>query len=152
MYEAVAQAQEPTKISRIGLLNTNAAAAFAARTEAFRQGLREFGYLEGKNIQVEYRYAEGKLDRLPALAAELVRLKVDVIVTAVSSATRSAKEATSTIPIVMAQDNDPVGNGLSAAWRDLAATLLGFQAFPRKSAENNWSFLKRSLQSSPAQP
>ena len=73
-----AQAQEPTKIPGVGLLNTNAAAAFTARTEAFLQGLRELGYLEGKNIQVEYRFAEGKLDRLPALAAELVRLKVDV--------------------------------------------------------------------------
>src|SRR5688500_14764726 len=82
---AVAQAQETTKISRIGLLNTNAPEAFAARTEGFRQGLRELGYVEGKNIKIEYRYAEGKLDRLPSLAAELVGLKVDVIVTAVSS-------------------------------------------------------------------
>jgi putative tryptophan/tyrosine transport system substrate-binding protein len=106
-----AQAQEPTKVSRIGLLNTNAAAAFTARTEGFRQGLRELGYVEGKNITIEYRYADGKLERLPALAAELVYLKMDVIVTAVSSSTRAAKEATNTIPIVMAQDNDPVGNG-----------------------------------------
>ena len=73
-----------------------------ARIEAFRQGLRELGYVEGKNIVIEYRYAEGKLDRLPALAAELVRLKVDVIVTAGPTATRAAKEATVTIPIVMA--------------------------------------------------
>ena len=71
--------------------------------EAFRQGLRELGYVEGKNIVIEYRYAEEKLDRLPALAAELVRLKVDVIVTAGPSATRAAKEATNTIPIVMTQ-------------------------------------------------
>jgi putative tryptophan/tyrosine transport system substrate-binding protein len=106
-----AGAQQPTKISRIGLLNTNQAAAFTSRTEGFRQGLRELGYVEGKNINIEYRYADGKLDRLPALAAELVHLKVDVIVTAVSSSTRAAKEATNTIPIVMAQDNDPVGNG-----------------------------------------
>ena len=79
--------------------------ADSARTEAFRQGLRELGYVEGKNIVIELRSAEGKLDRLPALAAELVRLKVDVIVTAGPTATRAAKEATSTIPIVMTQDS-----------------------------------------------
>jgi putative tryptophan/tyrosine transport system substrate-binding protein len=94
-----AQAQEPTKISRTGLLNTNAAAAFTARTEGFRQGLRELGYVEGKNINIEYRYAEGNLDRLAALAADLVRLKVDVIVTAVSSSTRSAKKLPIPFPL-----------------------------------------------------
>jgi hypothetical protein len=73
--------------------------------------LRELGYLEGKNIVIEYRYAGGSLERLRELAAELVRLKVDVIVTTSSAPTRAAKEATATIPIVMAQDNDPVGNG-----------------------------------------
>src|SRR4029434_1736112 len=82
----------------------------AARIEAFPQGLSELGYVEGKNIIIEYRYAEEKLDRLPALAAELVRLKVDVIVTGGSGNTRAAKEATNTIPIVMAQDSDPVAN------------------------------------------
>ena len=77
-----AQAQQPTKIPRIGFLAATSPSAISARTEAFRQGLRELGYVEGKNIVIEYRSAEGKLDRLPALAAELVRLKVDVIVTA----------------------------------------------------------------------
>ena len=81
------------------------------RIGAFRQGLRELGYAEGKDIIIESRYAEGKLDRLPALAAELVRLKVEVIVTSGAIPTRHTKEATSTIPIVMAQDNDPIGNG-----------------------------------------
>src|SRR5205807_7727573 len=82
-----------------------------ARNEAFRQGLRDLGYVEGKSIVIEWRYAEGKFDRLPDLAAELVRLKVDVMVTAGPQSTRPAKEATSTIPIVMGFDNDPVGNG-----------------------------------------
>jgi putative ABC transport system substrate-binding protein len=122
------QAQEPTKISRIGLLNTNEAAAFTARTEGFRQGLRELGYVEGKNIKIEYRYAEGKLDRLPALAAELVRLKMDVIVTAVSSSTRAAKEATNTIPIVMAQDNDPVGNGFITSLSRPGGNITGLSS------------------------
>ena len=99
---SLAEAQQPTKIPRIGYLTAASLSAIAARIEAFRQGLRELGYVEGKNIVIEWRSAEGKLDRLPALAAELVRLKVDVIVTAGPTATRAAKEATSTIPIVMA--------------------------------------------------
>jgi ABC-type uncharacterized transport system substrate-binding protein len=110
-----AEAQQPTKIPRIGYLTANSPSAQAARNEAFRQGLRELGYIEGKNIVIEWRSAEGKFDRLPALAAELVRLKVDVIVTAGPASTRAAKEATSTIPIVMTQDNDPVGNGFVAS-------------------------------------
>ena len=99
---ASAEAQQPTKIPRIGYLAGASLSANAARIEAFRQGLRELGYVEGKNIVIEWRSAEGKLDRLPALAAELVRLKVDIIVTAGPSANRAAKEATTTIPIVMA--------------------------------------------------
>ena len=95
-------AAEESPSDRISYIGTSAS-AIAARTEAFRQGLRELGYVEGKNIVIEWRYAEGKLDRLPALAAELVRLKVDIIVTTGPTVTRAAKEATSTIPIVMAQ-------------------------------------------------
>jgi putative ABC transport system substrate-binding protein len=106
-----AQAQQPTKIPRIGYLTGGPPAAMVARTEAFRQGLRDLGYVEGKNMIIEWRYAEAKPERLPALAAELVQLKVDVIVTGGEAATRPAKEATSTIPIVMAQDADPVGTG-----------------------------------------
>jgi putative ABC transport system substrate-binding protein len=107
-----AHAQQPTKIPRIGYLSGGFPSAGAPRTDAFRLGLRELGYVEGKNIVIEYRHAEGKLDRLSALAAELVRLKVDVIVTGGGGgATRAAKEATKTIPIVMAGDVDPVGQG-----------------------------------------
>jgi len=102
---------QPSKQPRIGFLVAGPASAVSARVEAFRQGLRERGYVEGKNITVEFRYGEGKVNRVAELAAELVRLKVDVIVTAGSQATRPAKEATTTIPIVMAQDNDPVGSG-----------------------------------------
>src|SRR6185295_18781316 len=96
---AVVQAQQPTKIPRIGYLG--GAAPVSARREAFRQGLRDLGYVEGKNIIIEWRSGEGKADRVPGLAAELVRLKVEVIVTDGSGSTRSAKQATSTIPIVM---------------------------------------------------
>src|SRR5262249_35254506 len=95
-----AEAQQPTKVPRIGYLSVSSPSAMSTRTEAFRQGLRELGYVEGENIVIEWRSAEGKRDRVPSLAAELVRLKVDIIVTAGPPATRSAKEATVTIPIV----------------------------------------------------
>jgi len=126
-----AEAQQPTKIPRIGYLSGSSPSTAPGRRKAFRQGLRELGYVEEKNIVIEWRYAEGKFDRLPALAAELVRLKVDIIVTAGPQATRPAKQATSTIPIVMAQDPDPVGNGSSPALRDLAGILQGCPALPR---------------------
>src|SRR5690348_10998338 len=103
---AVAQAQQPKRIPRIGSLFTNHPSVAVARTEAFRQALRELGYVEGKNIVIEWRFGEGRADRLPALAAELVRLKVDIIVSGGQTATRAAKEATVTIPIVMTQDGD----------------------------------------------
>src|SRR4030095_1498876 len=98
---SVAQAQQPTKISRIGFLSTTSPSNVPTRLEAFRQGLRELGYVEGKNIVIEYRYAEGNIDRLSTLLDELVRLKVDVIVASGPSPTRAAKKATATIPIVM---------------------------------------------------
>ncbi|HWH76793.1 MAG TPA: ABC transporter substrate-binding protein [Candidatus Binatus sp.] len=107
---AAVESQQPRTIP-LGFLSANSRGAMSARTEAFRQGLRELGYVEKQNVFIEYQYAEGKLDRLPALAAELVRLKVAVIVTEGTTATRFAKQATSTIPIVMAQDPDPVGTG-----------------------------------------
>src|SRR5438132_2851246 len=120
-----AVAQQAKKVPRIGFLSASSPSVIWARLEAFRQGLRELGYVEGKNIVIEWRSAEGKADRLPALAAELVRLKVDVIVTASSTVTRAAKEATSTIPIVMALDNDPVGNGFVASLARPGGNITG---------------------------
>jgi putative tryptophan/tyrosine transport system substrate-binding protein len=111
----LAAAQPPQTIPRIGFLAVPSLSVIAARVEAFRQGLRELGYVEGKNLVIEYRSAEGDVDRAPALAAELVRLKVDVIVTAGPMDTRAAKHATSTIPIVMTWDQDPVGSGFVAS-------------------------------------
>jgi len=107
--------QQATKIPRIGYLVAGYRSDILARTDAFRQGLRELGYVEGTNIVVEQRYAEGNLDRLSPLAAELVRLNVKVIVAAGPQATRRAKEATSTIPIVMGFHNDPIGSGMVAS-------------------------------------
>jgi len=107
---ARAEAQQPTVLPRIGYLTGNPFSNSPARTEALRQGLRELGYEEGENILIEWRSAEGKLDRLPALASELVNLKVDAIVTQGPIATRTAKNATTSIPIIMGFDDDPVGN------------------------------------------
>jgi putative tryptophan/tyrosine transport system substrate-binding protein len=112
---SIAQAQQPPKTPRIAYLTASALSTMSARIEAFRQGLRELGYVEGKNIVIEWRSTEEKPDRLPALATELVSLKVDVIVTGGPSATHAAKGATSTIPIVMATDPDPVANGFVAS-------------------------------------
>jgi len=120
-----AQAQQSTKIPRIGFLSASSLSANAARTEAFRHGLRELGYVEGKNIVIDWRSAEGKADRLPALATELVRLKVDIIVSASPTATRSANEATVTIPIVMAFDSDPVGLGFVASLARPGGNITG---------------------------
>jgi putative ABC transport system substrate-binding protein len=124
---AVAGAQQPRKIPRIGYLTAASlsSSSMAVRTEAFRQALRALGYVEGKNILINERYAEGKLDRLPALAIELIRLNVDIIVSTGPRPTRSAKEATSTIPIVMAQDTDPVGNGFVASLARPGGNITG---------------------------
>src|SRR5882724_8612721 len=111
LITSMAQAQQPTKVPRVGYLSPTSPSISPTRIEAFRQGLRELGYMEGKNILIEYRYAQGKFDRLSALAAELVRLKVDLIVTTGPTVTRAAKEATTTVPVVMTTDTDPVGNG-----------------------------------------
>ena len=117
------EAEQPAKISRIGFLSSNTVAM--SWKEAFRQGLRDLGYVEGKNIVIEYRSADGKLDRLPALAAELVGLKVDVIVTLGSDITRAAKQATVTIPIVMAQNSDPVANGFVSSLARPGGNITG---------------------------
>lgn len=108
---AVAQAQQEKKVPRIGHLSASSPSETSPRLEAFRQGLRELGYLEGQNITIEHRYAEGKLDRLLDLAAELVRLKVDMILTGGDAAIRAARQATSTIPIVVGTAGDLVGPG-----------------------------------------
>jgi ABC-type uncharacterized transport system substrate-binding protein len=121
------QAQQPTKIARIGFLSSASASSVSDRAEAFRQGLRDIGYVEGKDVVVEWRYAEGKLDRLPTLAAELLHLNVDVIVSAGPEPTRAAKQATATVPIVMGFDNDPVGSGFVATLARPAGILLACQ-------------------------
>jgi ABC-type uncharacterized transport system substrate-binding protein len=138
IFAVGAQAQQSTKVPRIGYL---AASVIAAESRAaIGEGLRKVGYTDGQNIKIEYRYAEGKFERLPILAAELVRLKVDAILTAGSTATRAAKEATSTIPIVMIQDNDPVASGFVASSPARAGTLPDYRLFDLRPVENDWSY------------
>jgi putative ABC transport system substrate-binding protein len=142
-----AEAQQPAKISRIGFLTTTPLSANLARIEAFRQGLRELGFVEGKNIVIEWRFAEGKADRLPALAAELVGLKVDIIITAGPQVTRPAKEATSTIPIVMAQDSDPVGNGFVASLARPGGNITGLATLAPELSGKQLELLKETVPS-----
>ena len=118
--------------------------AVGANADA-QQGLRKLGYVEGKNVVIEWRYAEGKLDRLPALAAELVRLKVDVIVTVGATDTRAAKEATATIPIVMAQDPDPVGNGFVASLARPGGNITGLSSLIADLSGKRLELLKEIL-------
>src|SRR5262245_65979410 len=132
---------QPTKIPRIGYLGASPSAN-NERIEAFRQGLRELGYVEGKNIVVEYRYAEGKADGGRELAAELARLKVDVIVTTGPTVTRAVKEATVTIPIVMTSDNDPVGNGFVASLARPGGNVTGLSNLARELSGKRLELLK----------
>lgn len=110
-----AEAQQPKQVPRVGFLVPGSPSSYSDRIAAFRQGLRELGYLEGENIIIEYRYTGGKNDRLPVLASELVQRKVDVIVTGTTPAIQAVKNTTSTIPIVMAEVADPVTVGLVAS-------------------------------------
>jgi putative tryptophan/tyrosine transport system substrate-binding protein len=137
-----AEAQQAKKIPRIGYLGATSVSATSDRTEPFRQGLRELGYVEGKNIVIEWRSAEGKLDRLPALAAELVRLKVDIIVTSGPIPTRAAKEATVTIPIVMTQDSDPVANGFVASLARPGGNITGLSTLRPELSGKQLELLK----------
>src|SRR5438093_1471278 len=139
---SLAVAQQPKKIPRIGYLSPNSPSTNPARLEAFRQGLRELGYVEGKNIFVEYRNAEGKLDRLPALAAELVRLKVEVIVMTSPAPTRAAKEATVTIPVVFAQDGDPVASGFVASLGRSGGNITGLSTLAPELSGKRLELLK----------
>ena len=121
-----AHAQQPTKIPRIGFLGTTSPSSISTRVEGFRQGLRENGYVEGQNITIEYRWAEGKLDRLPNLAADLVSHKVDIIVTHGEAAIRALKQATKTIPIVVGVTGDLVVTGHAASLARPGGNITGF--------------------------
>jgi putative ABC transport system substrate-binding protein len=137
-----AAAQQRAAVPRIGYLIGSTLSAMAARNDAFRQGLRELGYVEGDNIMIEWRSADGKFDRLPALAAELVRLKVEVIVSAGPAVTRPLKQATSTIPIVMGQDTDPVDSGFVASLARPGGNITGLATLSPEIAGKQLELLK----------
>ena len=135
-------AQQTGKSYRIGFLFAGNATAAAARLQAFREGLQDRGYEEGKNIVLDARYGDGKLDRVPALALELVNLKVAVLVTGGPTDTRAAKEATSTLPIVMAQDSEPVGSGFVASLARPGGNITGLSTLSPEVSGKQLELLK----------
>ena len=145
LWGAEAQAQQPAKVPRIGYLGGTSPAAYAGRIEAFRQGLRELGYVEGKNLVIERRYAEGKPDRLGELAAELVRLKVDIIISAGPAVTRFLKAATSTIPIVMTNEGDPVGSGFVVSLSRPGGNITGLSSLAPELSGKRLELLKETV-------
>ncbi len=137
-----AAAQPPAKIPRIGYLGPVSPSAGAFLLESFRQGLRELGYVEGQNILIDYRWAEGMPDRFPALAAELVQLRVDAIVTYNNPAVAALQQATRTIPIVVANMGDPVGSGFVASLARPGANITGFSGLAEE-VSRKWVELLR---------
>jgi len=140
-----ADAQQTGKVFRIGFLDNSTASGMAVLVEAFQQELTKLGWIEGKNITIEYRFAEQKLERLPDLAAELVRLKVDLIVTSGGTTPLAAKKATSTIPIVMTTSTDPVGTGLVASLARPGGNVTGFTALAPELNTKRLEILKDAV-------
>jgi putative tryptophan/tyrosine transport system substrate-binding protein len=138
----VSEALQPTKVYRIGFLSAGSASSNPPRLETFRRGLRDLGYFEGKNIVIEYRYMKGNQDLIPSLVAELVQLKVDVLVSAVYPAIRAAKQATNTIPIVMVITQDPVKTGLVDSLARPGGNVTGLTGLTRELSGKRLELLK----------
>jgi putative tryptophan/tyrosine transport system substrate-binding protein len=147
---STAPAQQQRKIPHVGYLTISSLSSNVARNEAFRRGMQELGYVEGKNIVLEWRSGDGKVERKNELVAEVVRHKVDVIVTSGPTMTRAAKQATATIPIVMAFDPDPVSNGFIAGLARPGGNITGLSSLSPELSGNNWSFSRRLFRGSPA--
>ena len=139
-------AQQPTKIPRIGFLHPAPPGGVPGiRLEAFQDALRELGYVEGKNVQLEVRWGNGEFERLPALAAELVQSKVDVIVAATSPSVLAVRKATSTIPIVMPVSSDPVGDGLVASLAHPGGNITGLSMMAPELGEKRLQLLRETF-------
>ena len=145
VWPVAARAQQAGKVFRIGFLGSPSAASLPERNEAFRAGLRDLGYQEGRDIVIEYRWADGRLGQLPALAAELVRLKVDVIVTHGIPGILAAKQATATIPIVMAVSGDAVASGLVSSIARPGGNVTGLTFFTPELAVKRLELLKENV-------
>src|SRR6476646_4326182 len=145
LWPLPARPQPAGKVARIGFLGSASATGSAKSVEAFRAGLRDLGYVEGRNIAIEFRWAEGQYDRLSALVAELIRLNVDVIVTHGTPGTRTAKKATSTIPIVMAISGDAIATGLVKSLARPEANVTGSTFFIPQLNAKRLALLKEVL-------
>src|SRR5215471_10698025 len=141
----VAEAQQASKVRRIGYLSAGTPTTAATFEDAFREGLRELGYVEDRDITIEYRWAEGKYERLPELAAQLVRLKVDVILAVTTSATQAAKDATRTIPIVFVLVADPVASGLVASLARPSGNITGLPSISSEVIGKQLELLKETV-------
>ena len=142
---SLADAQQTGKVPRIGFLDNSTASGIAVLLEAFRQELSKLGWIEGKNITIEYRFAEQKNERLPELAADLVRLKVDLIVTSGGPSPLAAKRATTTIPIVMTNTGDPVGEGLVASLARPGGNVTGLSTLAPELNTKRLEILKDAI-------
>ena len=140
-----AHAQQSTKVPRIGYLSPGASARLPASFEAFRRGLHELGYVEGKNIVIKHLFAEGKHDQLPRLAAELVSLKIDIIVVVGGQAAEAAKQATTSIPIVFTLVNDPIGAGLVASFARPGGNITGLSSVSQDLSGKRLELLKEAI-------
>jgi ABC-type uncharacterized transport system substrate-binding protein len=145
VFSFSADAEQAGKIVRIGFLDNSTASGIAVLLEAFRQELRKLGWIEGKNFNIEYRFAEQKSERLPELAADLVRLKVDLIVVTAGTTASAAKKATTTIPIVMTSAGDPVGEGLVASLARPGGNVTGFSSLARELNSKRLEILKDAV-------
>jgi putative ABC transport system substrate-binding protein len=144
-WPLAARAQQAGKVPRIGFLGLASPSTFASRLEGFRLGLRDFGYVEGTNITIEYRWAEGRYERLPELAAELVRSNVELIVTHGTPGSLAAKRATTTIPIVMASIGDPVASGIVASVARPGGNITGQSFFNAELRAKRVELLKEVM-------
>lgn len=146
VYRAVAGAQQPAKVARVGFVSsTGDPKAPGPLVEAFRQKLRELGHVEGKNIRVEYRYAEGKLDRVPGFVDELVGLKVETLVVSSVPAIRAAKRATTTVPVVMVISVDPVAIGIVKSLAQPGGNITGLVSLNRDLRKQGLELLKEAV-------
>src|SRR5438046_2270832 len=141
----IAEAQQPSKVPKIGFLVGPSRSFFASRIESFEQGLHSLGYIGGKNIAIEYRYADGKADRLPTLAAELVGLEVDVVVSSSTPSVLAVKKTTSTIPIVFVSISDPVASGLVASLARPGGNITGLAIVAPELSGKRLELLKEAV-------